>query len=154
MPALWGTSNPSYLSTNYVQTTPAATFANFYNPDDYALTGNGFVGGEHPGWMVDQRLKPDTTYGYTTNDGFLPGPLRFPDDRYEIFSYGASAYSRALGSISTGGVFSPNAVDLKASYGFSVEHLWHSGQFRSYNAARWPYWAQLLRVAGIQPITP
>lgn len=154
LPALWGTSNPSYLSTNDVQTTPATTFANFYNPDDYALTGNGFTGSDHPGWLLDQRFKPDTTYGYTTNDGFLPGPLRFPDDRYQVYSYAASAWSLALGSTSTGGVFNQNAVDLKTTFAFSREHLWHSAEFRSYNAARWPYWAQLLRTVGIQPITP
>ncbi len=153
LPALWNTSNPSYLSTNYVRNA-AGRFANFYNPDDYALTGNGLTGSEHSGWMVDQRLKPDVTYGYTVNDGFLPGPLRFPDDRYQIFSYAAPAWSLALGATATGGVFNQNAVNLKTNFTFGAEHLWHSGEFRSYNAARYHYWMSLLDAALIPHLNP
>ena len=155
LPTTWGTSNPSYLATNSIQTT-AGRFANFYNPDDYALTGNGFTGSDHPGWMLDQSTKPDVTYGYTSSSGFNVGqvPLHFPDDRYLIFSYAAPAYSRALGSISTGGVFNQNAVDLRASFAYSREHLWHSGEFRSYNAARYHYWISLLDAALIPHLNP
>ena len=156
LPATWGANNPSYLAAAYVQTT-VTQWANFYNPDDYALTGNGFTGSDHPGWLLDQKTKPDVNYAYNDNAGFgymAPPALSFPQNRYQIFSYAAPAWSLALGSTSTGGVFNQNAVDLKASFAFSREHLWHSAEFRSYNAARSPYWAQLLRAIGIQPITP
>jgi hypothetical protein len=155
LPATWGTSNPSYLAPNSLQGA-AGRFANFYNPDDYALTGNGLIGSEHPGWMIDQRLKPDVTYGYTSGDGFNVGhvPLRFPDDHYQIFSYAAPAWSFALGATSTGGVFSENSVNLKTSLTFGGEHLWHSGEFRSYNAARYQYWMSILDAALIPHLNP
>ena len=155
LPATWGVNNPSYLAAGKIANA-ATQWANFYNPDDYALTGNAFTGSDHPGWLLDQKFKPDVTYGYTSSNGFNVGhvPLQFPDDQYQIFSYAAPAWSLALGATSTGGVFNQNAVDLKTSFAFSREHLWHSAEFRSYNAARSPYWAQLLRTIGIQPITP
>jgi hypothetical protein len=159
-PETWANSNPSYSGKTYIQST-AGRWANFYNRNDYALSGF---------WEIGNRLKPAklanfatgqlfNQYEYTTVDGFtkefgtwIPPhwlklsfvPLKFPDDRYDIFSYAAPAWSLALGTIPTGGAFTSSTNLAGAAYGYGNEHLWHSGQFRSYYAARWRYWDQLL----------
>jgi len=156
LPITWAANNPSYFAAAYVQRT-AARFSDYYNPDDYALTGNGLIGSEHVGWMIDQRVKPDTNYAYSDNAGFAymaPPALSFPQERYRIFSYAAPAWSRALGSTSTGGVFNQNALNLKVSFTFGAEHLWHSAEFRSYNAARYRYWMAVLDTALIPHLNP
>ena len=135
----------------------ASRYANFYNISDYALTGNSAV---HPGWEVDQRWKPNIGYGYTPYDESSSGfyktnsaAYRFPDDRFKIFAYCAEARSKALGTMPTGGVFT-SFTNLQSSLSYGSEHIYHSGQFRSYYAARYQYWATLLTNLGLQPFLP
>ncbi len=155
-PQTWPTTNPPYLAAATMQST-AGRWVNFYNPQDYALTAaNGGIGS----WENDQRLKPDNFYNWSVANGFFKGwvpfetAYSFPGDRYAIFSYCAEARSVAVGTIPTGGVFSGDTVDLESQCGFSRAHLWHSGQFRSFSAARYGYWSETLRRIGIQPYTP
>lgn len=135
----------------------AGRWVNFYNPQDYALTAaNGGIGS----WEFDQRLKPNSGYGWESSTGFFKGiqssymVYEFPQNRYQAFSFCAEARSVALGANGTGGVFGSNGVDLEAQFGYSRAHLWHSAQFRSFMAARQEYWAELLRKIGLQPYTP
>ena len=130
-------------------------WVNFYNPQDYALTAaNGGIGS----WENDQRLKPNNFYNWSVTNGFFKGLVpfetsySFPDDRYTIFSFCAEARSVAIGAHATGGVFG-DTTNLQ-SFGYAGEHIWHSGQFRSFMAARQQYWAELLRKIGLQPYTP
>ena len=135
----------------------AGRWVNFYNPQDYALTA---ANGGTSSWETDQRWKPNNGYTWNLTNGFFKGLVpfetsySFPDDRYTIFSFCAEARSVASGANATGGVFGSNGVDLEAQFGYSRAHLWHSAQFRSFNAARYQYWAELLRKIGIQPYVP
>ncbi len=100
LPETWGSGSPSYLATTYVQGA-AGKFVNFYNPQDWALMGNGVFplasDGTQPGWLADQRIKPDFGYDYASFSGFRENPLltfspkqyTFPADRFVIFSYAA-----------------------------------------------------------------
>ena len=100
-------------------------------------------------------------YRYSDANGFdveldLPGgpsvrTLKFDEDRYEIFSFCAQGRSKALGVRPTGGVFENNGYDLSLdrtfdgeNFKFGDEHRWHSAQFRSDFASRWPYWQAFL----------
>lgn len=168
LPFIWPTSSSSYFDETFMKSA-AGRWANFYNISDYALTG-GTLG--HPGWELDQRQKPSEwlnesvlhSYSYSDSNGFrkwyglLGGTvvwnnLRFPDERYEIFSYGAGTWSLALGTIPTGGVFS-NFTNLQTSFQYGSEHRWHSAQFRSFNAVRYLYWSAVLDSALIPHVTP
>lgn len=172
-PSLWASENASYGNKPFMQ--PAAgIWANFFNRNDYALSGF---------YETGNRLKPaklasfitgslTNQYDYSDAEGFskefgtiVPGipptwlrlsseSLRFPEDRYEIFSYGAPSWSLALGTIPTGGVFTSFTNLATPPYSFGSEHRWHSGQFRSFNAARYQYWVALLDAALIPHINP
>jgi hypothetical protein len=155
LPETWGSGSPSYFAPTYTQGA-ADKFVNFYNPQDYALTGNGVnplaSDGSQAGWLINQRLKPWIGYDYASYIGFRESPLtnlspqlfRFPDDRFVIFSYGAQARSIALGAGASGGVFNGGNVNLFDSpTEYRGHHVFHSGQFRSNYAYRWAYWRQL-----------
>jgi hypothetical protein len=155
-PQNWPAANPPYLAASIMQTA-AGRWVNFYNPQDFALTAaSGGIGS----WEQDQRWKPDilSLYSWSLTNGFFKGLVpfetdySFPDDRYTIFSYCAEARSVALGTNSTGGTFT-GGTNLQ-TIGFADEHLWHSGQFRSFNAARYRYWIALLDAATIPHLNP
>jgi hypothetical protein len=164
-PETWPASNPPYMP-DYMASA-AGRWANFYNLLDFALTGNNLTPGSgyHPGWEIDQRQKPNEFlsswyfYGYGSSFGFrrygavTSSDLRFPGDRYEIFSYGAGAWSVALGTIPTGGVFSV-FTNLGTSFQYGDEHIWHSGQFRGNFAERRHYWVAFLDAALIPHLNP
>lgn len=154
-PQTWPATNPSYFADSIMQTT-AGRWVNFYNPQDYALTAaNGGIGS----WESDQRMKPDSFYHWSVTNGFFKGLVpfetsySFPDDRYTIFSFCAEARSVAVGANATGGVFGGNARNLQ-DFGYAAEHLWHSGQFRSFNAARYRYWQALMSACDLTPYNP
>ncbi len=138
----------------------ATRFRNFENTDDYALTGNSAGFPVHPGWQLNQRLKPDQGFGYNSVDGFFEStatgssPLHLPADRFRIFSYGAEGRSFALGSTVTAGVFSGGDYSLRNQLGYGLEHIWHSGQFRCSMAERYQYWIALLDAALIPHLNP
>ena len=158
LPETWPASSPSYLAPSRVQR-GAGKFVNYYNQQDYALTGNGLSlladGGSQPGWMTDQRMKPNLGYWYSNLVGFEEDPLmhiepkhfKVPDDRFTIFSFCAEARSLALGATSTGGVFAatPSVNLTDSSFSFRNQHIYHSAQFRSFYAVRWQYWKQVLQ---------
>jgi hypothetical protein len=153
-PQTWPTTNPPYLAASIMQTA-AGRWVNFYNPQDFALTAaNGGIGS----WEKDQRMKPDLLYSWSPVNGFFKGLVpfetdySFPDDRYTIFSYCAEARSVALGVNPTGGTFT--SVTNLQSIGFADEHRWHSGQFRSFNAARYHYWQALMSACDLTPYDP
>jgi hypothetical protein len=148
-----------YLGTAATSGT-AARFRNFQNPGDWALTGNSinpFSNDFKPIWQAGQRLKPDFGYGWASTTGFYKAPwipgvtdYHFPDDRFKIFAYCAEGRSLALGSTETEGVFAGPDTNLSGTFGYGLEHKWHSGQFRSYMAVRYPYWNQVLIEAGLK----
>lgn len=151
------TSNP-YLGMAATSGT-ATRFRNFQNPGDWALTGNSinpFSSDFRPIWQAGQRLKPDHGFAYNIVDGFLESTsdglrtLTIPNDRFRIFSYVAEARSLALGSTETDGVFAGPDTNLATTFGYGLEHKWHSGQFRSNMAARFQYWNQTLIEAGLK----
>jgi len=154
-PQTWPATNPPYFANSIVQSA-AGRWVNFYNPQDYALTAaNGGIGS----WESDQRLKPDNFYSWSVTNGFFKGLVpfetsySFPDDRYTIFSFCAEARSVAVGANATGGVFGANTRNLQ-DFGYATEHLWHSGQFRSFNAARYRYWQALMSACDLTPYNP
>ncbi len=131
----------------------ATRFRNFQNPDDYALTGNSAGFPVHPGWQLNQRLKPDIGYTFENATGiFRSGAiLAFPGDRFLIFSYAAEGRSLALGSTVTDGVFSGGDYSLRNQLGYGLDHIWHSGQFRSSMAERYQYWRAFMQAADLTP---
>ncbi len=141
----------SYMSAA-IMAGSATRFRNFENPGDYALTGNSLdLPAPHPGWQINQRLKPDQGFGYGFTTGFValqsgvPVLLHLPEDRFPIFSYIAEGRSLALGSTPTGGVFADVNIDLSvAPLNYGREHRFHSGQFRSSMAGQYPYWIAFL----------
>jgi hypothetical protein len=151
-----------YLSAS-VMGSAATRFRNFENPRDYALTGNSLdPSAPHPGWQINQRLKPDIGYGWSPSLGFFKGLgdsnstiYTIPNDRFQIFSYCAEGRSLALGSTTAGGVFANGNTDLSlAPFSYGETHLFHSGQFRSSMAERHQYWSEFLRTIGVTPISP
>ena len=165
LPEKWGSLSPSYLATGYMQGA-ADNYVNFYNPQDWALMGNGFNifanNGDQPVWMTFQRIKPLPGYDYVSWGGFREAPTfsmnpkyyAFPDDRFVVFASCAEARSLALGARPTGGVFAGSEVNLNAApYNFQNQHIYHSGQFRSFYAQRWQYWRQVMINCDLSPRT-
>ncbi len=165
LPETWGSLSPSYLAPTYTQGS-ARKFVNFYNPQDWALTGNGLNilpgadDGSQTGWLTNQRLKPNNGYDYVSFGGFRENPLfnisprwfEFPNDRFTIFPYCAEARSVALGAVSTGGVFAGSEVNLfSAPINYRNQHIYHSAQFRSFYAQRWQYWHMILDTCQLFP---
>jgi hypothetical protein len=148
----WTNGAPCYFNGS----SGAGTYVNFFNTNDWALT---FL------WPEDQNLKPDNGlnypgYFYSVSslhpNGFYVQygsgtnafrNLNFPGDTYPIFSFCDEARSQALGAqAGVGGVFSTaKQIDLKSDpYDFAGNHVDHSGEFRSDNARRGPFWNAVL----------
>ncbi len=146
----WTTGGLPYLTNS----AGAGKYLSYFNEKDYALVGL---------WDRNQRLKPlqIERYQYSNPSLFHPSGflqwywttptryLEFPQDTYEIFSFGAQSWSVALGASSlVEGVFnysSDGKLDLQATYGFTKEHRFHSGQFLSTIVKRKPFWLQISR---------
>jgi hypothetical protein len=79
--------------------------------------------------------------------------------KYEMLSYGCSAYSRSLGghdpaqhlSASSGFNWQTNEVDLKLQFNYGKYVMWHGAQFRGMLASQKNYWRQFLTNIGITP---
>lgn len=138
---------PSYMDQLYMPL--GAIYINHYNKLDWAL--------EH--WETGQKLKPDvdyqweriglsSNYAFTHNTGWATEEiLKFPDDRHEIFSFAAQAWSFATGAEgATGGMFNiGKSINLNGTqYNFGEKHKGHSAQFRSTIQKRWSYWEQAM----------
>ena len=149
-------TSPSYFSGSR----GAGTYANFFNPVDWALMGNTIT---QPTWLLNQSFKvtpsqfnfyfystPSTNHptGYYFQNG-TNSPYRnllFPTDTYEIFAYADESYSLALGAeTNVGGSFNTTLqVNLNAApHNFGSLHIGHSLPFRSDYERTWPYWHQL-----------
>jgi hypothetical protein len=131
----------------------AKHFANFFNRRDWALSW----------WEVDQNTKPDMGYSWVNMPSgpeqyyyqSSPSSVRqlfFPQDTYEIFSFETEGRCYATGAqTNVAGPFSLSAqVDLDGAYGFGDLHKGHSGEFRSTNMDRWPFWDQVLFTMGLK----
>jgi hypothetical protein len=121
----------------------AGRWVNYYNQSDYALDG----------WATDNGLKPDNNYDYRNISGYGWGfiynttlnshGMYLPQDRHEIFSFGAEAQSNALGRQNgVGGQFNNEEVSWNT---YGPLHPGHSAQFRSTNMQRKDYWDRLLK---------
>ena len=122
----------------------AENMINFINEDDFAL---GF-------WRLNNALKPERILGYRYNsrsEQFFRQStlLRFPDNRYEIFSFAARSFSGPLGATQVRGVVN-RTVDLKREFGFGGSSTDHSGQFMGNIQDIGPYWARLLNEMNLQ----
>ena len=146
----WTNGAPCYL--NGVQ--GAAHFANFFNRRDWALSW----------WETDQDTKLDFGYSwvavpnenerYYYTDAFNNvRALYFPQDTYEIFSFITEARCYAVGAqTNVAGPFTLSAqvnMDI-APHSFGELHKGHSGEFRSTNMERWPFWEQVLFTMGLK----
>ena len=142
--------------TNYFHGVKGAgTFVNFFNTNDFALTGP---------WPVNQAGKPASGYNWLVSGGqtnFYSGSspyytlLLLPADRYTIFSYCDPATCYALGAQAyVGGAFASganyNQISLPSVWlpdplnNNYRDHIWHSAEFRSDNAQRWLFWNAVL----------
>jgi hypothetical protein len=127
----------------------AGTYVNFCNTNDWALTQL---------WEPDQGLKPDAGYHYELPGQFynLFTPLNFPTDTHRIFAFADEARSYALGAQANvkGAFLSNNQIDQVeldvAPYSFGDTHKYHSGEFRSDSAQRWPFWNSVLIKMGLK----
>jgi hypothetical protein len=122
----------------------AENIVNFINEDDFAL---GF-------WRLNNGLKPERILGYRYNsrsEQFFRNSmlLRFPDNRYEIFSFAARSSSDPLGATQVRGVVN-RTVDLKKEFGFGASPSDHVGQFMGGIQTIGPYWARLLKEMNVQ----
>ena len=155
-PDQWQAENrPSYMHANYMQG-KAGRYVSYYNDEDWAL--------RWPRWQATQQSKPNIHYDYAysgTSRGFIYRPwdpfqsrdLKFPADRYKIFSWAAESHSWALGAQWVAGVVAQN-FNLRTSLGYDDTHKFHSGQFRGTNMQRGQYWERLLIDFGLEEETP
>ena len=122
----------------------AENVISFINEDDFALSF----------WRLNNGLKPERILGYRHNgrsEQFFRNStlLRFPDNRYEIFSFAARSFSDPLGATQVRGVVN-RTVDLKKEFGFGGSPADHSGQFMGNIQGIGPYWARLLSEMNVQ----
>jgi len=138
--------------------TSAATRADFYNVNDWALNI----------WVLNQRLKPDhgitsyPGYYYSTTSGYYKiigglAPIKqltFPPNTYEIFAYCVQSPCYALGATTNVNGFTPENMPGslwppdtfgKRNYG---DHCWHSAEFLFSAADQWNFWKGLLGQQG------
>jgi hypothetical protein len=137
----------------FYQAGGASAYINFYNPLDWALDK----------WITDQNLKPVDTLGFSydssTNTFFQfrgqPSEriLTCPTDTFELFAYCVEGQCWALGAqTNVGGVFQTSQqINLNTAYAFGAAHKGHSGQFRSTNMKRAPFWTALSDKLGVLP---
>jgi len=126
----------------------------YFNPDDWALD-----------WWIDNNIrKPDVSYHYTGNatlyqqgtdrfyyDSVFPydeRDLLFPNDRFEIFSFAARSYARAIGQYQGTVNGFQEEFDLR-DFGYDGAHYSHSRQFRSNIIDEWAYWKKLMIDCGL-----
>jgi hypothetical protein len=170
IPGFYGPSTPNiYDSWMAIGGASAAgPKSNFYNSNDYALTGDIL-------WPLDQVTKPDdrrlqdgTYYCYASSDITVVADLFKANrsglvfdlhlgnaagviDRYEIMAYAAEPRSYPLGAVATsvagftslglpGGPWTSDPF----STGDYSEHPWHSGEFRFDNMIQNKYWHAVL----------
>ncbi len=140
----YASNSPCYFSGSL----GATTYVNFFNTNDYVLNQ----------WFIGQEYKPDTSldYGYSSGQFEInPGGriLTFPANTYEIFAFCLQARCNCIGEYpGLGGLFNPALqVDLQLPpYNYGNTHKYHSGEFRSDNMQRWPFWNQLLKTDGLK----
>jgi hypothetical protein len=135
------------------QAAGAGAYVDYFNPLDWALNI----------WLADQNLKPADTLGYSfdistgtfyqNRGGPTQRILACPTDTYELFAYCVEGQCWPLGAqINVGGVFDQaQQLDLNAAFGFGGMHKGHSGQFRSTNMRRAPFWSALVNTLGVLP---
>ncbi|TLM69003.1 MAG: alpha/beta hydrolase [Deltaproteobacteria bacterium] len=137
-------------------------FFNYFNINDYALTGNSLT---QPTWLMNNKTKPDNLFGYgyagktsgyppeSPDIGFYrsvvdvgsdPGtdkvlPLLFPENRYEIFSFCAQSWTCALGAERKPSLTMTGIVDL-SGFSYDRSRYSHSRQFRSNIVDEENYW--------------
>ncbi len=106
---------------------------------------------------MDQNMKPAGTAGYGwTGSGFFrfTSQRTFPEDTFELFAFCIEARSKALGAQNgVAGKFilgSERNLDA-APFGFGEEPKGHSGQFRSNNMKRAPFYDQIMIDLGVRP---
>ncbi|HLZ17884.1 MAG TPA: alpha/beta hydrolase, partial [Cyclobacteriaceae bacterium] len=144
----------------------AGSVVNFYNTNDFALARGR--------WQLGELFKPDRnvlegqttwSYGYSGSATDAPpwnaffkassgGTVGFfvntsLNDRYEVMSFAAQAYTTALGA-------TPSVAHVAASVNLNTvwlgdptgngyaEHFWHSAEFRGDNSQQGNYWNELL----------
>jgi len=144
----WASNSPCYFNG----IAGASAFVNFYNPVDYAVAGP---------WELNQNFKPDEGLGYHYSSGVFScnvpvngTPLTFPTDTYRLFAFCVEARCKALGAqTNVAGPFQTALeVNLTAPpYGYDNTHKSHSGEFRSNNMKRAPFWDTLLRRMQLKP---
>jgi hypothetical protein len=148
--AYWTNIAPCYFNSS----AGASHFVNFFNFNDWAL---GW-------WTTDQNTKPDIGYSwapaqnglelyYYSTSPYSSRELYFPTNTFEIFSYIIEGRCYAVGQqVNVGGVFDTNKqVNLaNAPYDFGNTHKDHSGEFRSDNADRAPFWNKVLQEMGLK----
>jgi hypothetical protein len=124
----------------------SGTFANFYNPDDWALA-SGSTAGLETNWEKNQiDYKPDGSGGGVHNPLWdyhcdLGKPLalrawmastawRYVADSWEIKAFVARSRTKAVGAFVNGDANFTRNVNLnRAPYNFGRERADHSGQF-------------------------
>lgn len=135
----------------------AATWHNYFNPEDWALglwvynqsqKPNGsawaFLAPPLPPYYYTYERGFDNRWGFVLRDDPLDIPVKglyTPKDTYEIFCYAAQARSNPTGrQLRVGGPFSFE----KNFSAFGDKHPGHSSQFLYSICERWGYWEKLL----------
>ncbi|HKL27532.1 MAG TPA: hypothetical protein VJ910_15010, partial [Desulfuromonadales bacterium] len=163
------------------QKVQAGRMYSYYNLLDYALTNADAI---WPAWEFNNTTRPDNSIGYRYSgspeaypsspdpgEGFFQviydtdpvtgdivnvgsRDLRFPRDRYEIFSFGAESRTKALGAAFPPPAVHPGSKDL-AQYGYDKELYSHSRQFRSNIVDEMRYWSGFVNDADFSlEVTP
>lgn len=136
----------------------------YFNVKDYALTVAGPL---TPGWEYNNKTRPDDSIGYnyvysTVDDypvslqpgeGFVKSAspvrdLRFPENRYEIFSFGAESRTKALGAANPPAALAGKSRNLE-TWEYDDKHYSHSKQFRSNIVDEMPYWKSFALDCGL-----
>ncbi len=165
-----------YMRASALDITKAAgRWVNFYNPNDFALTGGSWL---YFNWEWAQRTKPDNTLftGLVSYDVLYTGApgtsayysrihsewrdkafvsvekqLIFDRDRYEIFSFAAGSYVRAMGAVSVGVIGVGGEANLSSAlYGFTDEMDDHQGQLNYSLAQRGNFWETFFELTKIK----
>jgi hypothetical protein len=152
----------------------AISIGNFYNANDWALSG--LI------WETDERTKPDSISGLYPPYGYVGDPSSPPvaegfynhknnayslnwlaladtngiNDQYEIMAFAAQAQCHALGRIATSAE-AINSTDLTSLWVTDPynnnfkDHIWHSAEFEFSNADQNNYWHSLLNQFDLLP---
>ena len=158
--------HPTYLHS-MLSTPKASKMINYFNPDDWALTG-----AMETSWEDNNAMKPNLGYGYAGDKTFYNvflqyklnffykghlaqsgTVLKFPamsdnhcsarlEDSYTIFSFIAQAWGPPIGTNDKTTCFNKN-INLK-DINFWGDHYSHSKQFRSNIQTMGAYWKMVL----------